>query len=367
MGSRTLAGVLLIFLFILATLGCVSGSDSWSFTINGNASMAVDSSLYGQLRNDSETYDGVTGIPLEIFLAYYGAYPVTAVSYNGTAYDWKQAAYGADKDIAMLVEPNGSVYYAGATNKPADINVTLTEKPNISTLDVAPSVLYALGAGGKDGLIHNRTSKVLLVYVDALGYMRYEDALGKGLVTNMSSLGEPVKAVCVYPSVTQTNAKAMATGLAPNLTRGDFRSYLPYNDTVLDILGRDGLHAVWVDGGSPPVYVNSALLVLDTDKDGSADDEVADAAVRELKNASLVVAHFTDTDTEMHDHGPYSPEAMAALERDDALVGRMLERTDNDTTVIIYADHGCHTVAKGGNHGTLLPDDMYIPIIVGRA
>lgn len=362
-----LSSLFLLFLFAVATSGCVSEGGGWSLTINGDASKAVDSSLYGLLKNDTRTYDGVTGIPLEIFLAYYGVYPVTAVSYNGSTYDWGTAAYGADKDIAMLVEPNGSVYYAGKTARPININVTVADKPSISTLDVAPSVLYALGAGGKDDLVHDRTSKVVLFYVDALGYQRYEDAREEGLMENVSSLGDPVKAACVYPSVTQTNAKAMATGLAPNLVRGDFRSYLPYNDTIFDILERSGQHAVWVDGNTPPVQVNNTFLTLDKNGDGSADDEAADAAIRELKSASLVVLHFKDTDLEMHDHGPDSPEAMASLKRADELVGRVLENLENGTIVIVYADHGCHAVEHGGNHGTLLPDDMYIPIIVGRA
>jgi hypothetical protein len=366
MEAKALPALFLLFLFVMVISGCVGEVQSWSFTINGDASKAVNSSLYGLLKNDTRTYDGVTGIPIEIFLAYYGVYPVTAVSYDGTSYDWAAAAYGADKDIAMLVEPNGSVYYAGERARPTDIDVTLAEKPAVSTLDVAPSVLYALGAGGNDVLIHNRTGKVVLFYVDALSYGRYEDALDKGLVGNMSSLGEPVKAACVYPSVTQTNAKAMVTGLAPDLVRGDFRSYLPYNDTMLDILERNGLHAVWVDGDTLPVQVNNTVLNLDKNGDGSADDEAADAAIRELKNASLVVLHFKDTDLEMHDYGPDSPEAMASLKRADELMGRVMENLDSGTVVIIYADHGCHAIDSGGNHGTLLPDDIYIPIIVGR-
>jgi len=367
MGSKAHLALFFVFLLAVAISGCVAGGGGWSFTITGDASKAVDGSLYGLLKNDTRTYDGGTGIPLEFFLAYYGVYPVTAVSYNGTTYDWKTAAYGADKDIAMLVGPNGSVYYAGARCMPADINVTLAEKPGVSTLDVAPSVLYALGAGGEEGLVHNSTRKVVLFYVDALGYERYEEARELGLVENMSSLGEPVKAVCVYPSVTQTNAKAMATGLAPDLVRGDFRSYLPHNDTMLDILERNGLHAVWVGGNSLPVYVNGTVLCPDANEDGSCDDEAAYAAVRELKDASLVVVHFKDTDLEMHDHGPGSPEAMRSLERADELMGIVLKNLDRGTVVIVYADHGCHAARRGGNHGTLLPDDMYIPIIVGYA
>jgi hypothetical protein len=340
----------------------------WSFTINGDASKTVNSSLYGLLKNDTKAYDGVTGIPLEIFLAYYGVYPITDVSYNGSVYNWSDAAYAADKDIPMLVEPNGSVYYAGKKALPTNIDATVVEKPGISTLDVAPSVLYALDAGGKEDLIHEKADRVVLFYLDAFGYERYLDAEQGGLVNNISSLGEPLKAVCVYPSITQNNAKAMATGLAPDLVRGDFRSYLPYNDTILDILERKGLDAVWVDGNSPPVSVNDTILNIDMNGDGSEDDEVTAAAINEYRaGADFMVVHFADTDTIMHDHGPYSPEGRAAVKAADAEIGKILENLDSGTVVIIYADHGCHTAERGGNHGTLIPDDMYIPIIIGRA
>lgn len=359
----------LLILFFIALSGCITAGREWSFAINGDSSKSVNSSLYEKLANDAKTYDGVTGIPLEIFLAYYGVYPVTAISYNGTVYNWTDAASAASKDIPMLVEPNGSVYYAGKRAMPTDINVTLADKPGVSTLDVAPSILYALDAGGRDDLIHEKASRVVLFYLDAFGYERYQDARQRGLISNISSLGEPVKAVCVYPSITQNNAKAMATGLAPNLSRGDFRSYLPYNDTVFDILERKGLKAVWVDGNSPPVAVNDTVFALDENGDGSADDEVTAAAIDEYRaGADFMVVHYKDTDLEMHEYGPYSPEGLASVKTADVEVGEVLKSLDNGTVVVIYADHGCHNLTGGGgNHGTLLPDDMYIPLVIGEA
>lgn len=364
--ERALAPIFIVLL--VALTGCVSPAPGWSFTINGDAAMRVDAPLYETLMNCTRTYEGVTGIPIEIFLAYYGVYPVTAISYNGSSYNWSDAAYGADRDIPMLVEPNGSVYYAGRKALPVDVNVTVAEKPAVSTLDVAPSILYALDAGGREVLVHEKAERVVLFYLDAFGYGRYEDADALGLVNNISALGEPIRAVCVYPSITQNNAKAMATGLAPNLSRGDFRSYLPYNDTVFDILERRGLDAVWVGGNSLPVYVDHSVLNADVNGDGSEDDEVAAAAVREyLAGADFLVVHFKGTDTAMHDFGPYTPEGRASMKAADAEIGEILRHLETGTVVIVYADHGCHAARRGGNHGTLTPDDMYIPIIVGRA
>jgi predicted AlkP superfamily pyrophosphatase or phosphodiesterase len=106
---------------------------------------------------------------------------------------------------------------------------------------------------------------------------------------------------------------------------------------------------------------------IDMNGDGSEDDEVTAAAIGEYRaGADFMVVHFKDTDTIMHDHGPYTPEGRASVKTADAEIGKILESLDNGTVVVIYADHGCHTARRGGNHGTLIPDDMYIPLIVGR-
>lgn len=363
--------IMAIFLFLglslVALSGCVGQQAAWSFTINGDPSMAVNASLYRELNNSSTEVDGATGIPLELFLYHYGVYPVTGVSYGGAAYNWTAVMESADKDEYALVEPNGSIFYNGTSSRIDNMNVTTAAIPAVSTLDIEPSVLYALNAGGRDDLIHQKANRAVIFYVDALGYSRYMDAKSRGLVNNISSIGEPIEAVSVYPSVTQTNAKAMVTGQAPDLVRGDFRSYLPYNDTMLDILDRQGMHAVWVDGNSAPVKLNDTVLNVDRNGDGSQDDEAIDAAISEYAaGENLVVVHFKDTDTIMHRYGPYSPEGLASVKRADALIGKMLPVLDNGTLVIVWADHGCHAVPGGGNHGTLIPDDMYISIIIGR-
>lgn len=363
---RILASVFFVSLAIAAS-GC-TGSGGWTFTINGDGAKCVDSTLYATMENATVEADGASGIPLELFLCYYGEYPVTGIALGGNEYNWTAVVEGADEDAYALVEPNGSIFFDGKSIRADNVGVATAEKPAASTLDVAPSVLYALGAGGREDLAPRRAGKAVIFYVDALGYYRYEDAVSRGIVANVSSLGEPVKALCVYPSITQNNAKALVTGTGPDLARADFRSAITYDDTIFDVLERQGLEAAWVDGKTAPVRLEGTVLNLDENGDGSTDDEALDAAIREYEgNTSLVVVHFKDTDLDMHDYGPYSPEGLASVERTDALIGKMLPRLENGTLVIVWADHGCHPVPGGGNHGTLSPGDMYVPIIVGYA
>lgn len=363
---------ILAVIILTALSGCIGDNASgWSMTVNGDHSMSIDSAIYQKMANCSVAYNGVSdippggGIPLEIFLAYYGVYPLTSVTYGGTTYDWKSAAYSSDKDDMPLVTSNGSLYFQGRWARADNINVTVTDKMNITTLDVAPSVLYALGAGGKEDILANNTSRVVLVYIDAFGYQRYVSSTRVGIVDNLSAIGPPIKAMAEYPSISQVNSKAMVTGLAPDLSKGSFRSYIPDGETMIDAVNRQGKKAVWVDGSSAPVKIDGTILNDDKNGDGSADDDAADAAIAQYRaGADLVIVHFDSTDTTMHQMGPDSPQAEAAVKRADAMVGRIESSLSKGTVLIVWADHGCHPTKDGGDHGTLIPDDMYIPIFI---
>jgi hypothetical protein len=356
-----------LLLIFIAACGCTSPSSHWSVAINGNASGSINDTLYGELQNCSETFDGYTGVPLEIFLYYWGDYPITSLSFDDHTYDWEQAAYSAGyKDIPMVVLPNGSIYYEGVVSKPKNINVSVVERPDVSTLDIEPSVLYALGIGGDDDLIHTNASRVVIFYVDALGYQRYSDARNESLVDNISSLGETIKAIDVFPSVSIVNSKALVTGKAPDLYKGELKSYLPDGPTMLDIAGQHGLQAVWVDGKATPVTLSQTLHTVDLNGNGFEGDEVADAAIARYKaGENLTIVHFKDTDTIAHSTGPESAESKAALKRTDEMIGKIVNSLDNGTIVIVFSDHGGHPVENGGNHGSLLPEDMIVPIVIG--
>lgn len=60
---------------------------------------------------------------------------------------------------------------------------------------------------------------------------------------------------------------------------------------------------------------------------------------------NLLLLHIFDSDTDAHDYGPDAPEALAAIERADAEVGRVLDSVTqaglaDRTDVVIVSDHG---------------------------
>jgi hypothetical protein len=355
-----------IILLSCAAVGCVNGSGQWSMTVNGNSTYTINNSIYAGIQNSKVTVNGTAGVPLELFLYGYGLYPVTSVAIGDHTYDWLQLATTTDRDQPVLVMPNGSIFDGLAFLRTDNLVVSVTEKPAYTSLDIEPSLLYALGMGGEDTLITTKSDRIVLFYVDGLGYDRYLWAKSKGIINNITSLGEPARIACVYPSVSIVNSKTLVSGIPPNASKGGLRSYFPDGPTILEIADQHGLTAFWIDGRTQPVNLGEYTINRpDIDKNGYEADEVTAEALQKYGNeANLLFVHFKDTDTVMHASGPYSDKSLAALRYADEQIGRMLSVLDPDTMVIIYSDHGGHTTFDGGNHGTLIPEDMLIPFIV---
>jgi predicted AlkP superfamily pyrophosphatase or phosphodiesterase len=77
------------------------------------------------------------------------------------------------------------------------------------------------------------------------------------------------------------------------------------------------------------------------------DEDRTDVAVFALRTyrPHLALVHIFELDSAQHDHGPMSPEAKAALEKSDALLGRLLAAleeagTAQRTLVAVVSDHG---------------------------
>jgi predicted AlkP superfamily pyrophosphatase or phosphodiesterase len=69
---------------------------------------------------------------------------------------------------------------------------------------------------------------------------------------------------------------------------------------------------------------------------------------------TLLLLHLFNSDSMAHEHGPDSPEAIAAVEHADAIVGRLVDRIaaahlDASTDVVIVSDHGFLPLEKQVN------------------
>jgi predicted AlkP superfamily pyrophosphatase or phosphodiesterase len=91
------------------------------------------------------------------------------------------------------------------------------------------------------------------------------------------------------------------------------------------------------------------------------DDDRADAAVYVLRNhhPHLTLLHLGEVDAAEHRYGPLSPEALAAVEKSDAAIGRVLEALEaaglaGRTLVAVVSDHGFLGVSRSLRPNVLL-------------
>jgi hypothetical protein len=60
----------------------------------------------------------------------------------------------------------------------------------------------------------------------------------------------------------------------------------------------------------------------------------------------LILLHFVDHDAVAHEHGPFTPEAHAELERTDRYIGEILRAAPKAATICLTADHGFERIDR---------------------
>lgn len=312
--------------------------------------------------NDSQ------GVLLERYLWQQGLYPVVGIWNGGHHIDWADAASRSLWYIPAFLSQDGELSLFGERLDARDIAVVTAPRPGLSVLDVAPTACGALGlCGDFDGrdLCRANASQVVVIYVDGLGWCRYGQA--RPAMKNLSAM-EPAMACCVYPSISNVNAAAMATGACPERSGIDrWENREIRTDDAIDLALRNGVSAAWIDGPHPPVSLRQGIVrVNDTNGDGSFDEEITERAAAGYDNGTrLLYVHLFDTDRALHACGPYSPQSLDSAARADVLIGRLAGRLKPGTLLIVVSDHGGHDIAGGrGDHGSLLPRDMLIPLAI---
>jgi predicted AlkP superfamily pyrophosphatase or phosphodiesterase len=100
-----------------------------------------------------------------------------------------------------------------------------------------------------------------------------------------------------------------------------------------------------------------------------ADEATADIVVQLLGStrASLVMTHIWQTDDAQHKFGPWSPQAIAAIENADRQLGRMVDAAKASgpwarTAVVVVSDHGFTNVTRELRPGALLRDRGFVTV-----
>jgi len=286
--------------------------------------------------------------------------------------DWAEAAGDAWWQEGGKVEAGGARFpVARVEARPPE----MLSRVEASITDIAPTAAAVLGlpapaqATGR-ALDAPGARRVLLLFLDGFGYLRYTEALDAGLIPSLAALPEPLLGLTEYPPSTRVGTAALLTGASSRVNGVDGRSTRSTeSETLFDVADAAGLEVVSVEGEALAFNLRATEIQLSGDRDGNGgtDDNVFANALSVLEDGmpDLFFVHFHGIDDAGHTHGIQSPEEEAKIQEVDAMVGRLLEALPEDTLTVIFADHGMHQVEEEerlGNHGNLVVRDMFIPI-----
>jgi predicted AlkP superfamily pyrophosphatase or phosphodiesterase len=176
----------------------------------------------------------------------------------------------------------------------------------------------------------------------------------------------------VMPSMTLPCHQSIFNGVPPERHGIVSNTFTPFVRPIKGLIqtiagagGKCGMFYNWeqMRDITPPDYLEVAMF----SRLPPADKAAGDSAVAAMAAAWLATndwnfafVYFDGTDSIGHRHGWMSREYLAAIEHADRCIGEVLPALDDDSTVIVTADHGGHDKT----HGTPSDEDMTIPFAI---
>ena len=249
------------------------------------------------------------------------------------------------------------------------------EKHSITDIAALTSEALSIPFGEKEpgfSIPSGSIEHVVWIFLDGFGYEGYQTAEEEGFIPNLSIIGELYPAYTIYPPKTSTSTAALLSGLdsrengvwAPGIRDLTVPS-------IIDAIVDSGKHMTIVEGSSTPFNYPNTEIILSGDRngDGSTDDNVFENAQKAIAEGipDLVMIHFHGIDDAGHTYGPYSLEWNEKVSEVDGMVGQLIEQLPEKTLIVLFPDHGMHSIVGDsslGTHGNLRLDDMGIYIIL---
>jgi len=282
-------------------------------------------------------------------------------------------------DIAdtTTISENGKITLENGTYlQPNEIEVVppdLLADIKYNIMDILPTVAYALGlpefpqTAGKI-VYKTKVEQAVMILLDGTQYQKLADMVSAGRLSFLGKNGNIQRSITVYPSISTSGSAAFLTGLPPreNGVFGyGYRS--TESPTLFDLAVQEGKSVTAIEGSSLPFNLRNAETILsgDRDGDGFSDDNVYENAIDVIQSRmpDLLYIHFHEIDDIGHSYSPESSQYASAIERVDQYLSDIYDNLPESTLIIVFADHGMHTTAEGGNHGTLTANDLIIPIM----
>lgn len=300
---------------------------------------------------------------LSLFLLSGCAKPMSIPVLNGESAETVEFKRGETiRGGALVYTADGNVFYAEDYKIKEELIGLILDPPDRRVTDAYCEAVSALDCG----------EKVLLIYIDGLGFGTFQNALADGDVPALSML-HAEQAASVFPTITPVNYAAMITGQPPKENgvsqRGVHGLQCP---TIFDYAAEKNISSYASEGDTQILKLNNAQLELspDLNGNGTSDDEIFDCAMEAIGKYGLLFVHFHSVDDTSHEYSPESREAREALIRVDGWCGELMENWDGK--VIITADHGQHTQDgtgdevysdRSGTHGDFAVSDIFVPFL----
>jgi hypothetical protein len=374
-----------LLIAVLLLVGCARG---WNLPVtwDGQDMGAIDQRMWRQWAEDHpHDVRGESALLLERALYELGIVAVETVIIDGESYAWADVAE-ATWLHADRVRGSGAQIDLGGDIRSIDrLELTAPQEAMVATasvIDVAPTIAHALGlpapssASGASLLTGSyaatRADRAVFIFLDGLGYRHYQAVRGDGVTPFLDSLGQPHLALTVYPSITRAASAAFLTGAPPAVNGVRDRNTRDTGaETLFDVIAANGLTSSAVEGEALSFNLRNTEIILsgDRDGDGHTDDNTFESAIAVIfeRMPDFLWIHFHGIDDQGHSYGPESVQVESKLIEVDAYVRDIVDALPRGTLVVIASDHGMRTVSEGerwGNHGTLAPEDMLVPIWV---
>jgi hypothetical protein len=246
------------------------------------------------------------------------------------------------------------------------------QSARLRLIDLTPTIAGALGvrspAGARGKALGGyEAQQVVVVAIDGLSYLAYQDIRNQNVTPLLDGLGEPRLMLSTYPSTADAALAAILCGADADAPQTEAPS-----EALFDVLAEAGRTGVAILPRAPSVEMGPAKRVLVAPADASEDVTATamNTALRVLRDEppALLWLQLDSLARAAAVFGLGTDETTARLASIDDQLNRLVAAAPRSGLVLILGSTGLHPppagTTEGAVAGTLLASDMFVPLWV---
>ncbi len=181
------------------------------------------------------------------------------------------------------------------------------------------------------------------------------------------------KSIADHPTTTSQRLKAIATGNIPvymeigqnlgtlRVTEDTFLYQLAANNKKIVFMGDDAWTSLHNNSFYVRAYPHESFDIFDLEGIDITVRQHLFSELRQSKDWDVLLAHCTGLDHAGHAFGGNNREITRKLREMDALTTQVIDQMDNDTSLLLFGDHG---MLLNGNHGGSTEEEVSTVLFV---